>query len=465
MIQRLLIPVIIGTVLYLLPAPDGMPLKGWHLFSIFVATIIAIILKPLPMGSIAIISLLVSVLTGTMDLGKQGLVGYSSTVIWLIIYVFFIARGFINSQLGTRIAYLFVRVLGKYSLGLGYGIVLTELMIAPLIPSNSARAGGIIYPILKSMVESLGSRPGDGTERRIGSYLVQVSFHGNLIASAMFLTAMAANPMAQKIAANFGADITWMIWFQGAIVPGLISILLLPLIMFIVYPPELKVLPNSVGLAKEKLKEMGPMKSQEWIMISVFALMLGLWINGKAIGVDSTTTALLGLSLLLLTGVLSFEDILKEKEAWHTLIWFAILVNMAEYLQEFGFVEWFSNAVGAHVSTMPWFLAFSTLVGVYFYSHYFFASNTAHVGAMYAAFLSVAVSIGTPPLVAALFLGYCSSLFSHMTHYGSSSSAILFGTGYVPIATWWRLGFLMSVVSLLIWGGIGGLWWKVLGWW
>jgi len=465
MLPRLLVPVALGATLYLLPSPAGLDPKGWHLFSIFVATIVGIILKPLPMGTIAIISLLISVLTGTLDLGEQGLVGYSSPVIWLIIYVFFIARGFINSQLGTRIAYLFVRILGKYSIGLGYGIVLTELMIAPLIPSNSARAGGIIYPILKSMVESLGSRAGDGTERRLGSYLVQVSFHGNLITSAMFLTAMAANPMAQKIAAKFGADITWMTWFQGAIVPGLVSVLLLPLIMFFVYPPELKVLPNAVGLAKEKLREMGPMKSQEWIMIGVFGLMLVLWIQGKTIGIDSTTTALLGLALLLLTKVLTFEDMLKEKEAWNTLVWFAILVNMAEFLQEFGFVQWFSDGVGAHVSGMPWGLAFATLVAVYFYSHYFFASNTAHVGAMYAAFLSVAVSIGTPPLVAALFLGYCSSLFSHMTHYGSSSSAILFGTGYVPIATWWRLGFMMSVVSLIIWGGVGGLWWKILGWW
>ncbi len=465
MLTRLLIPVLLGAVLYNLPVPVGLDPRGWHLFAIFVATILGIILKAMPMGALAMLSLVVAALTGTLDLGTQGLSGYGDDVIWLVVYVFFIARGFINSQLGTRIAYIFVRFLGKYSLGLGYGIVFTELFIAPLIPSNSARAGGIIYPILKSMAESLGSRPHDGTERKIGSFLVQVSYHGNLITSAMFLTAMAANPMVQKIAASSGAMITWGNWFTGAIVPGIASILLMPLMLYFIYPPELKILPHAVSLAKEKLTEMGPIKKNEWIMIGTFALMLGFWIYGKSIGVSSTTTALMGLSILLLTGVLSFEDILKEKDAWHTLIWFAILVTMAKYLSEYGFVAWFSHSMSAYVSQFEWHWAFLFLVAVYFYSHYFFASNTAHVSAMYGAFLTVAIAIGTPPLVAAICFGYCSSLFSHMTHYGSSSAVVLFGTGYVPVATWWTLGFFVSIQSLIIWLGLGGLWWRFLGWW
>lgn len=462
---KLLIPFLIGGTIWFLPIPESLDPKAWHLFAIFVSTIAGIVLKPLPMGVIALFSVLVAVLTKTLDLGHQALSGYSSPVIWLVVYVFFIARGFINSKLGLRIAYLFVRMLGKYSLGLGYGIVFTEFLIAPLIPSNSARAGGIIYPILKSMAESLGSTPQDGSERKIGSFLVQVSYHGNLITSAMFLTAMAANPMAQKIAAKAGVEITWLNWFTGAIVPGIVSLILMPLMLYFIYPPRVKVLPNAIDLAKEKLAEMGPMKQIEWIMISVFAVMLGLWIFGSKIGIDSTTTALLGLSALLVTKVLSFEDMLKEKDAWHTLTWFAILVTMAEFLQEFGFVGWFSQMVSSQVTGLEWHTAFAILIVVYFYSHYFFASNTAHVGAMYAAFLTVAVSAGTPPLMAALALGYCSSLFSHMTHYGSSSAVVLFGTGYVPIATWWMLGFLVSILSLVVWGGIGGLWWKALGWW
>lgn len=465
MYNRLLFPFALGTILYLLPSPAGLDPKGWHLFSIFVATIAGIIVKAMPMGAIALLSVLVATLTGTLDLAKQALTGYGDDVIWLVVYVFFIARGFINSRLGARIAYFFVRGLGRYSLGLGYGIALTELFTAPLIPSNSARAGGVVFPILKSMAASLGSSTQDGTERRIGSFLVQVSYHSNLITSAMFLTAMAANPMVQKIAATVGVDITWTNWFLGALIPGLASIILMPLFLYIIYPPELKVLPNAVSLAREKLIEMGPVQPKEWIMVGVFTLMLICWIFGKEFHISTATTALMGLGLLLVSGVLSFDDVLKEKDAWHTMIWFAILVMMARYLSEYGFVSWFSTYMGQAVSGLPLFWACMALVLIYFYSHYFFASNTAHVSAMYGAFLMVAINAGAPPLVTALLFGYCSSLFSHMTHYGSTSAVVLFGTGFVPVGTWWRLGFLMSLLSLAIWLGLGGLWWKMLGWW
>jgi DASS family divalent anion:Na+ symporter len=462
---KLLIPVIAGIILYNCPVPEGLNPKGWHLFSIFVATIIGVVVKPLPMGAVALLGLVASVLTQTFDLGKEGLSGYGSPVIWLVVYVFFIARGFIKTKLGTRIAYYFVTLLGKSSLGLGYGMVLTELLIAPVIPSNAARAGGIMYPILKSIAESLGSRPDDGTGRKLGAYLTQVCCHGNLITSAMFLTAMAANPMAQTLAFAQHVTLDWTLWFKAAIVPGLLSLFLLPLVLYFIYPPEAKKLPDAVGIAKAKLHEMGPMSAKEWIMTGVFAFMLLLWVGGEHYGISSTLTALLGLVLLLLTNILNWDDILNEKEAWHTLVWFAILVTMAKFLQDFGFVTWFSTCVGKFFHGLEWHKAFLGLILVYFYSHYLFASNTAHVGAMYGAFLGVAIAAGVPPTLAALVFGFCSSLFSSMTHYGSSSCVVLYGTGYVPITTWWFLGFVVSVMNLVVWLSSGAIWWKSLGLW
>ncbi|MBI1954359.1 MAG: DASS family sodium-coupled anion symporter, partial [Proteobacteria bacterium] len=423
---NVLIPLLIGCICYFLPAPEGLSVRGWHLFVIFIATIVGIILKPYPMGVIALFGLIAACLTGTLDLGKEGLSGYGSPVIWLIVYVFFIARALIKTQLGTRIAYFFVSLLGRYSLGLGYGLAVTELMIAPVIPSNAARAGGIMYPIMKSIAESLGSRPGDGTERKLGAYLTQICCHANLITSGIFLTAMAANPLAQTLAATQGVTITWGNWFIASVVPGLLSLFILPLALYIVYPPEVKVLPHAVDLAKSKLKEMGPMKPQEWIMTGIFVFMLVLWVGGENYGISSTLTALAGLILLIATNILDWEDILKEKEAWHTLIWFAVLVTMAKYLQDFGFVTWFSVSVGKLFSGFEWYTTFLGLILVYFYSHYIFASNTAHVAAMYGAFLSIAIAAGVPALLAALVFGFCSSLFSSMTHYGSASSVVLY---------------------------------------
>jgi DASS family divalent anion:Na+ symporter len=461
---RFVVPVFVGVGIWMLPVPTGMDPKAWSLFAIFTATILALICRPLPLGAVCLMSMVTAVLAQNMDL-TQALSGFGNPVIWLILLVFFIARAFIKTHLGMRIAYFFVRLVGKHTLGLGYGIVATEFLIAPVIPSNGARAGGIMFPILKSISESLDSRVGDGTERRVGAYLTQVCFHGNLITSAMFLTAMAANPMAQSMAKSVGIDITWTNWFMAALVPGLLSIILIPLLLYFIYPPEVKHHPNATRLARNKLREMGPMSRQEWIMVGVFIFMLFFWIFGVHWNIEPTTTALVGVCLLLLSNVLTWEDILNEKEAWHIFIWFGILVTMAKFLQVLGFVDWFSTSVGGLIQGYDWEWVFGGIVLVYFYSHYFFASNTAHVGAMYAAFLSVAIASGTPPLLAALVLGFCSSLFSSMTHYGSTSNVVLYGSGYVPLGTWWGLGLVVSIANLIIWLGSGAIWWKVLGIW
>lgn len=460
---RLLIPVTIGFGMYLSPAPTGMDLQGWHLLSIFVATIIGIITKPLPMGAVALLSMAAAIVTGTLKMEPEALSGYGSCVIWLVVYVFFIARGFIKTHLGTRIAYCFVRLFGKKALGLGYSLVSTELLIAPFIPSSAARSGGIMYPVVNAISESLDSHAHDGTNRKIGAYLNQVSYHGNLITSAMFLTSMAANPMMQSFAETQGIQITWGNWALAAIVPGLLSLIFIPLLLYVIYPPTAKSFNSAVEIAQEKLQQMGPMTSQEWLMASVFIFMLSLWVFGGHVGINSATTALLGLCLLLLTRILTWDDILNEREAWHTLVWFAILVMMARYLQIFGVIAWFSGHVNNLVLDMNWQMAFGILILIYFYSHYLFASNTSHVSAMYAAFLAVAVAVGTPPLLAALSFGFCSSLFSAMTHYGSGSSAIFFGGGYVPIGSWWLLGLIVSLANLLIWFGSGAIWWKIIG--
>ncbi|MES2608232.1 MAG: anion permease [Pseudomonadota bacterium] len=464
--------ILVGVVLWNLPMPEGIEPKAWHLFAIFVSTITAIILKPFPMGTVALMGMLATTLTGVLTL-EEGLSGFTKPIIWLVVFVFFIARGFIKTNLGTRVAYCFVRLLGKSSLGLGYGVVLTELVIAPFTPSNSARTGGIMLPIIKSISEALGSSPKNHTERKLGSFLSQVSFNANLITSAMFLTAMAANPIAQALAGKQGVEITWLNWFKAAVVPGCISLIVIPFVLYLIYPPKIKHFPQAVDLAKEKLKEMGPMSSKEWTMTGIFFIMLVLWMIGEkswfeaivGITVTAPTAALLGLCLLLSVNVIDWRDVLIEHEAWHTLVWLAILVTMSTYLDKFGFIGWFSGSVGGIVNGWPWETAFLTLILAYFYSHYFFASNTAHVCSMYAAFLAVSISVGTPPLLAALVLAFFSSLFSSMTHYGTSAGAVLYAAGYVPLPVWWKNGLIISIINIVIWLGVGGVWWKILGIW
>jgi len=330
--------------------------RGLHLLAIFIATIVGIILKPMPMGAMAALGIAMTALSGTLPIA-DALSGFSDVVIWLIVLAFFISRGFIKTGLGARIAYNFMALLGRRTLGLSYGLAATDLVLAPSIPSNTARAGGIVMPIMTSLARAYGSNPGDGTERRIGGFLTITAYQVNVVTSAMFLTAMAANPLAQKLAGDLKITLTWGGWALAA------------------------------------------------------------------------------------------------------------LVMMASFLNKLGMIPWLSQSIGGLMAGHGWVFAFLVLSLTYFYSHYFFASNTAHVASMYAAFLGVSVALGAPPLLSALVLGFFGNLFAGMTHYGSGPAPVLFGTGYVEIGAWWRIGFLVSVLNLVIWIGIGGVWWKLLGLW
>lgn len=458
----LLVSVALGIALWFCPAPNGLTTEAMHLVAIFLASLLAIILKVLPMGAVTVLALTVTLVTKTLPF-KAAFDGFSHPIVWLVVLAFFIARGFTVTGLGTRIGYLIVAMLGKRTIGLGYGLAVSELVLAPVIPSMAARAGGIIFPIVLSLSRSFGSDPELGTSRKIGGYLTLVALQGNLITSAMFLTSMAANPLIASMAGEYGISLTWTSWAVAAIVPGIVNLLVMPWALLKLCRPEIRQTPHAAGMAREKLREIGPISRNEWIMLATFALLLVLWTVGGTFGIDATVAALIGLSLLLLTGVLRWNDIIGDKSAWDTLVWFAVLIMLAGEVNKLGFSSWLGSILVPVVQNFPWPVAFILLALAYFYCHYLFASNTAHVASMYGAFLAGAIVLGTPPLLAALTLAYFSSLFGGLTHYASGSAAVLYGAHYVPMRDWWVNGAIMSALSIVIWVGVGGLWWKLLG--
>jgi DASS family divalent anion:Na+ symporter len=292
----------------------------------------------------------------------------------------------------------------------------------------------------------------------------------------MFITATAPNPLIVKLisdATGANISITWGTWALAALLPGLVCIALVPLVVYVIYPPEIKSTPDARTYAKSKLAEMGPMSYGEKVMVAVFALLLILWAGipamlfGADYVVNTTAVAFLGLSVLLVTGVLSWDDVLKEKSAWDTVVWFSALVMMATFLNKLGLVQWFSTVVESNIEHLgfDWAISVVILVAIYFYVHYFFASTTAHITAMFAAFYAAGLALGAPPLYLGLLLAGASSLMMSLTHYATGTSPIIFGSGYVSMEDWWIMGFIMSVVNLAVWGVVGGLWWKVLGYW
>ncbi|KAH7859379.1 hypothetical protein Vadar_000327 [Vaccinium darrowii] len=465
--QPLIASIATGIILWFIPPPTGVTKIAWQLLSIFLSTIVGIITQPLPLGAVALLGLGACVLTKTLTFAAA-FSAFGDPIPWLIALAFFFARGFIKTGLGNRIAYQFVSLFGSSSLGLGYSLVFSEALLSPAIPSVSARAGGIFLPLVKSLCVACGSNVGDGTEHKLGSWLMLTCFQTSVISSSMFLTAMAANPLSANLAFSaIGQTIGWMDWAKAAIVPGLVSLIVVPLLLYVIYPPSVKSSPDAPKLAREKLKSMGPMSRNEIIMAATLLLTVGLWVFGGVLNVDAVTAAILGLSVLLITGVVTWKECLAESVAWDTLTWFAALIAMAGYLNKYGLISWFSQTVVKFVGGLglSWQLSFGILVLLYFYSHYFFASGAAHIGAMFTAFLSVASALGTPPYLGAMVLAFLSNLMGGLTHYGIGSAPVFYGANYVPLAKWWGYGFVISIVNLIIWLGVGGVWWKFIGLW
>ena len=465
---------------FVIPVPDKVSPNAWHLLALFIGTIAAIIGKVMPIGALSILAISLVAITQVTRPGSpsgaiaDALSGFANPLIWLIAISVMISVSLTKTGLGTRIGYYFIALLGKKTLGVAYGLVLSELVIAPVTPSNTARGGAIIHPIMRSIADVFGSSAELGTSKKIGRYLALVNFNTNPITSAMFITATAPNPLIVDLVAKATGSaihITWGQWALAALLPGLCMLLLMPLVLYFLFPPEIKNTPNAKEMAQSELAKLGPIKAPELITLSVLALMLVMWAGvpawlfGPAFNVDATTTAWVGLSLLLITGVLVWDDILKAKTAWDTLVWFAALVMMATFLGKLGLVGWFATSIqnGIGYLGLGWMGASAILVLVYFYSHYFFASTTAHITAMFAAFFTAGMALGAPPMLLALALAFASSLMMSLTHYATGTAPIIFGSGYATLNEWWTAGVVMSVVNLLILAVVGGVWWTMLG--
>ena len=452
-----------GVLLYFLPLPLLNPQQR-HLLAVFAATIISLVAQPVKMGVSVVVAMTLLAVVGILTPAKV-LSGFSNLTVWMVFAAFLFSRAVTATGFGTRVGYIFIERFARTPLSLGYSIAAADLALAPFIPSDTARGGGVVYPIARSVASALGSEPGP-TAGRIGSFLTLVSFHITYPASAIFLTGMAANPLIAEFAFKIGhVELTWMRWFSGSVAPGICTLLLVPWLLYRWVKPDLKETGPARELARRELARMGsPSREEKWLVAIMLGVMAG-WVTGTWHGVPNTFVALAGVSAILLARVLTWEELLSESRAWDALIWFSCLVMMADQLNEIGVIKILSGKLFAVMTGWPWPWVLLTLIVSYLYIHYAFASMTAHVTALYPGFLAAALAGGVPPLVAALPLAYFSSLNAAMTHYGTGSAPVYFGAGYVSQGDWWRLGFRISVINLVIWMGVGMVWWKVVGLW
>lgn len=457
------ISIIAGLVIFFIPRPPMIQANGWHLLAVFIAVLLASALGAVSIGLASFIGIFA--LTAMHIITTQtAFSSYSESLIWLIVCADCLSLGITRTGLGLRIAYNLIKKIGKRTLGSGYALVICEFILCLLVPSATSRAAGIVLPIAKALSESYGSRVGDGTEKKAGEFLMLTGIHSNLISCSLFMTSSAVNLLAISTAKALGVsnNITFGTWLLLGIVPSLVSFIVIPLVIYLVCPPEIKQMDNVNEIMDEKLKELGKVKKSEKIMIFVFTVVVILWIFGSWIKLDSTSVAVLGLIIIVSTGVVSWKEFTGKSGTWDLFLWLGAFMMMAGQLNKLGVVNWISQLVKQNISGVTWWIALLVICVIMYYLHYLFASNTVHFTALFSAFLTILLSIGAPPLLCIILLVNISALSSGLTHYGVAQGSVYFAAGYVEQKKWWKVGWIVSIVHLIIWLGIGMIWWKLI---
>lgn len=442
--------------LWIVPPPLHIDPKAWKLFAIFSATILSILLNLLPIIAASIIALAVSVLSGVVEPSKA-YAGFSESFILLIVAAFLVSHAVHKSGLGKRLSLHMIKIFGKSTLGLGYSVILTDLLIAPAFPSNTARSG-VLYPLVYGLAHDCGSKVGDGTQKKVGSYLMMTSMAGLTVSSALWLTAMAVNPVGAKIAETMGVHITFTSWLMASIVPTLIAFIAIPWVLYRIYPPELTQTPDAPDNAQKMLDVMGPISRNEWITAGVFLGMLLLWSLSGFFPIDKAAVAFGGLGILIATRVFSVEDFHTQGEALSTLIWFAILFALSTQLAEMGFMSAVANHFTSYLVGMSWMTVYILLIALYVAIHYFFVSQSAHLLALFGLFLSIGMSAGVPGELMAMMLLFATNFNAIIAPQGSSANAIYFSSGYITAREIYIYGGAVTLLNLLIYLAIGTPW-------
>jgi len=442
--------------LWVSPVPQGLERAAWHLFALFITAIVSVVIGALPILTASVLALAAAVLTGTLPPAKA-YSGFANSTILLIVIAFLVARAVVKCGLAQRLGHLVVSLFGRSTLGLGYSVFLVDGVIAPAFPSSTARSG-VLYPLVLSLTKAAGASPDEGGRVRLGRFLMFSGMASLTLSSALWLTAMAANPLGAAMAEGYGLSIGFGSWLAASSVPTLTAMALLPLVLYKVISPEVTATPEAPHAARRALQAMGPLGRHEKIVAVTFLGMVVLWGAAATLKMDSTAVAFLGLGTLLATGVLTLADIAKEGDVLATFIWFAVLFTLSGQLNELGFMSYLGERLARALGGLPTALGGVALVVAYVLLHYLFVSQTAHLLALFGVFLDVGSKLGVPTGPLAFQLLFATNYFTAITPQGSSANLLFAGSGYFSQGELYRLGALTTTFNLLIYLVVGTPW-------
>jgi DASS family divalent anion:Na+ symporter len=449
-------PFALALGIWWVPVPAGLTAPAWHLFAIFVSAIASVLVGAFPLLTSTMLAVAAAVLTGTVSPAKA-FSGFANASVLLVIIAFLVAQAVVKSGLGARISLFMVSRFGRSSLGLAYSVVITDALIAPAFPSNTAR-GGVLFPIVLSVAQGSGSRPEDPEGRRLGAYLMFCTMASLAVSSALWMTATSANPIGIQVAREFGLEIGFGKWLVAASVPAMTAILLLPRVVARLFPPGISETPEAPVAARAALASLGRLTRDERITAAVFVLMVAGWIFADALQLNVTSIAFAGLGVLLMTNVLTMDDIAAQGDTLTTFLWLAVLFALSGQLNELGFMGYAGQRLASHMGGLSWPVTYVLLVVLYVAIHYMFVSQSSQVLALMGVFLDVGIRGGVPAPLMAFALLFASSYFSVITPQGGSQNVIFVGAGYLTQRELYRLGLVMTLFFFAVFMVVGTPW-------
>jgi DASS family divalent anion:Na+ symporter len=451
-----LVTLAVALVIWLVPPPGTLSVQAWRLFAIFGATILSVMIGAFPILTASVLALAAAVLTGILS-PNVAYSAFANPTIVLIIVAFLVARAVVKCGLGQRLGHRAISLFGRSTLGLSYAIYAVDALIAPAFPSNTARSG-VIYPLALSMAEAAGVSPEREDRKRLARYLMFSGMTSLTLSSALWLTAMAGNPLGAEIARTWGLEIGFGSWLIAASVPTLLCMILLPFVYYKVMRPEVTAMPEAPAEAKRALAALGGLTRDQKVVGWTFAGMVALWGAAATLGIDPTAVALLGLGVLLATGVLTLADIAKEGDVLATYIWFASLFVMSDQLNKLGFMEFLGERLVMRLGGLPPAVVAVTLVVVYVAIHYLFVSQTAHLLALFAVFVGVGVKLGVSAPLLAFQLLFATNYFAALAPQASSANLLFVGSGYLSQGELYRWGAIHTAACLTVYLLVGTPW-------
>ena len=394
-------PFAIALGIWLAPVPAGLTAPAWQLFAVFVAAISSVLLGAFPLLTASMIAAGTVVLTGTIT-PAQAFSGFANSSVLLVVTAFIIAQAVVKSGLGRRISLFMVS--------------------------------------------------------RFGGFLMFCTMASLAVSSALWMTATSANPVGVQIARQSGLQIGFGSWLLAASVPALIAIGLLPLFVAKIFPPGVGATPEAPAAARAEIAGMGPMSRDEWITAVTFVVMVAGWVFADTLKLNVTSIAFMGFGVLMLTDVLTMDDITKQGDTLATFLWLAVLVALSSQLNELGFMGYVGERLASQLGGMSWLTLYVTLIALYVAIHYMFVSQSAQVLALLGVFLDVGVRGGVPAPLMAFGLLFASSYFSVITPQGGSQNVIFVASGYLTQRELYKLGLLATLAFMAVFLLIGTPW-------